>query len=70
MLAPGASESELKTLNKLAYSIIWANDPDFEKTQDSPVSLKLPHFPLESLQDAAKLLVRNSRIWPQINGTS
>ena len=56
-LAPRASENELKKMNKLAYSIIWVNAPDFEKAQESPVSIKMPHFPLESLQDAARLLV-------------
>jgi hypothetical protein len=59
-LAPEVPQAQLKTLNDFAYSVLWSNDPDYKESEENPFSITLPHFPLDSLNDAAMLLVRNS----------
>jgi len=56
-LVPEVPQAKLKTLNDFAYSVIWSNDPDFKSSEENPFSISLPHFPLDSLNDAAQLLV-------------
>jgi hypothetical protein len=56
-IAPNVPIAKLETLNNFAYSVVWSNDPDFRNSADNPWAITLPHFPLENLLDAARLMV-------------
>jgi len=56
-LNPDAPAEKLETLTNFAYSVVWSNDPDFRDSENNPWAISLPHFPLENLFDAARLLV-------------
>lgn len=60
-LAPNAPADKLETLTNFAYSVVWSNDPDFRDSEENPWAISLPHFPLENLYDAARLLVSAAR---------
>ena len=61
-IAPDVPASRLETLNNFAYSVVWSNDPDFRNSEENPWAITLPHFPLENLLDAARLLVKESLV--------